>query len=82
MSAFRFISFAAAVSVVAAPHSAAQTDDEVVVLEPSSPWQLDYGKDRCRIARTFGEGDDTNMFYLEQWEPAAWATWLVAGPAV
>ncbi|NVD45024.1 energy transducer TonB [Qipengyuania atrilutea] len=83
MFAFRCLSYAvAAISLVAAPHSAALAEDEAVVLKPSSPWNLDYGEHRCRIARTFGEGENLNVFYLEQWQPSTGASWLVAGPAI
>ena len=56
--------------------------DIAIVLEPSSLWHLNMAENSCRITRTFGEGDNKNIFYLEQWEPAAAANWLFSGPAV
>ena len=83
MSAFRVVSVAAAaISVAVTPLSAALAEDEAVVLEPTRNWQLDYGENRCRIARTFGDDKNETLFYLEQWEPAIWAAALVAGPSV
>jgi TonB family protein len=55
---------------------------EPVVLKPSSDWNLDYGETRCRIMRTFGEGDQKTAFYFEQFAPSQYLSWLVAGPLV
>ncbi|MCA0978989.1 hypothetical protein LCM19_11490 [Qipengyuania flava] len=37
------------------------------------------GENTCRIARVFGEGEKRAVFYLEQAEPSASATWMAAG---
>lgn len=55
---------------------------EEVVLEPSSQWVLDYHADKCRLARTFGEGDAKTILYLEQLTPGDTFSWLVSGPAL
>lgn len=39
-------------------------------------------ENHCRLTRTFGEGDNKAIFYLEQWGPSTAANWLVSGPAV
>lgn len=45
-------------------------------------WVLDYGEERCRIVRTFGEGDERSVVYFEQAEPASSLNWVVAGPPI
>lgn len=55
---------------------------EEVVLEPSSSWVLDYHPDRCRLIRTFGEGNNKHLFQLEQSRPSSVLPWLVAGPFI
>lgn len=74
----RALLFASCLSLVAKPLAAA--DVEPVVLEPSTPWQLDYGEARCRIMRLFGEGPDASVLYFEQFSPSQQFDWLVAGP--
>lgn len=51
-----------------------------VVLEPSSPWLLDYAEDYCRLARQFGGPGHETIFYIEQYEPSDRFSVLVAGP--
>lgn len=53
-----------------------------VVLEPSSKWQLDYADEKCRMGRTFGEGDARTVFLFEQFAPGSSFSWTVAGSAV
>jgi TonB family protein len=36
---------------------------------PSSKWVVDYGKDSCTLARSFGEGDDKVLLILRQFVP-------------
>ncbi|WP_228242495.1 energy transducer TonB [Porphyrobacter sp. GA68] len=55
---------------------------EEVVLEPSSQWVLDYHEDKCRLARTFGEGEAETVLFLEQLTPGDTFSWLVSGPAL
>ena len=52
---------------------------EPVVSAPSSKWILDYGETRCRLLRTFGEGDRQVTFYLERFGPGDRFGMLVAG---
>lgn len=70
---------AMAASALFIPDSA-QAED--VVLEPSSPWHLDYGADKCRLARTFGEGEQKTILFLDQYQPSSSFTWTIAGPPV
>lgn len=65
---------AAAAAVIA---SGAQAEE--VVLKPTSKWHLDYAENKCRLARTFGEGERKTMFFLEQFQPGTQFGWTVAG---
>lgn len=70
--------FGAAAAAVCA--SSAQA--EQVVLEPSSSWVLDYAENKCRLVRTYGEGEERNVLFLSQHAPSDQFTWTVAGPVV
>jgi TonB family protein len=37
-----------------------------IVLEPTTPWNLDYAQDKCRLIRTFGSGDSEVVLHMEQ----------------
>lgn len=76
----RTIFFLAACGLMAATPAHAD-EAATVVLEPSTPWQLDYAETRCRIGRIFGEGEARSVFYMEQHEPSDDVTWVVAGDA-
>lgn len=47
----------AMVAVVQSPVLAQETGS-VATMIPSSPWNVDYGEDRCFLLRKFGTGDD------------------------
>lgn len=51
-------------------------------LAPSSPWQINYADDSCRLARVFGT--DTNRIYLmlDRFEPSETFQFLMAGNLV
>ena len=38
-------------------------------LEPSDKWVLNYANDSCRLARTFGDGDDRVVLILDKFQP-------------
>ena len=40
-----------------------------VRLQPSSPWDLDYAQDSCRLLRSFGEGPDKTLLLIESDAP-------------
>ena len=42
---------------------------DVLRLQPTSPWNLHYADDSCRLARIFGEGDRQVTLIFEQFEP-------------
>lgn len=67
--------------LAAASAASAKDDPELVVLKPSSQWNLDMGEHKCRIARLFGEGENQTIFVIDQWDPSTSASWTVAGPA-
>ena len=52
-----------------------------VVLEPSTYWSVDFGEEKCRLARAFGEGDNRHLLYLEQGGPSASFGFVVVGPS-
>lgn len=54
-----------AVSLIAfASNAIAQSgEDEILVLEPSSSWNVDFAEDSCALARTFGT--DANAVYAD-----------------
>lgn len=41
-----------------------------LVLQPSSDWLVDYGDDKCRLARMFGTDDAKTMFMVERYSPS------------
>lgn len=47
----------------------AHAKDNTVVLEPNSQWHLEYADDKCRLSRSFGEGEKRVDFQLEQSGP-------------
>lgn len=42
---------------------------ESLRLKPNSPWNIDYAEDSCRMARSFGEGDQKVRLIAERYEP-------------
>jgi TonB family protein len=54
---------------------------EVVEIAPSSPWNVDFGETRCRLARFFGEGEDRHLLFFEQYWPGERFGMTVAGPS-
>lgn len=66
-------------SLVGFSHAASAQGEVAPVVEPTSDWVLDYGADRCRIVRSFGEGEAASVVYFEQIEPASQLNWVVAG---
>ena len=67
-----------AFALAGAPPASAE---EAVVLEPSSPWQLDMAENKCRLVRLYGPEENRHLVFFEQWDPSAYAAWAVAGPA-
>lgn len=53
---------------------------EVIVLEPLSQWNIDYGEQKCRLSRLFGARETPHLLYIEQASPGSIFTLAVAGP--
>lgn len=49
--------------------SAAPAHAERVELEPTMPWNLNYGTGNCELRRTFAYEDKTAYFFMRQYEP-------------
>jgi len=73
------LAFTTLTAALASASASAQA--ETVVLEPSSPWNVDFGVDKCRLARTFGVGKDRHLLAFQQYWPGDQAGLTVAGPA-
>jgi hypothetical protein len=43
--------------------------NETLVLEPTSPWELDYAEDSCALRRLFGEGDRQTQLEMKRFQP-------------
>lgn len=56
---------ASALLSIAAIHSPASAGD-ALVLEPSSPWNLRYDEDMCRMVRQFGDSDQQVTLMIDQ----------------
>ena len=67
--------------VIAGISSTAEAKGEPVVLTPGSNWNVDFGATKCRLARTFGEGEDIHVLLIDQHYPSSGATLTVAGPS-
>lgn len=74
-------SFAAGAALASIPVVAGAANDPVV-LTPSSQWNVDFAPNKCRLARTFGEGDNRHILFFEQYYPDEQAGLTVAGPAL
>jgi TonB family protein len=47
----------------------AKDKDEPTVLEPSTPWNMHYAPDSCRLVRTFGTGEAAVTLIVDQFAP-------------
>ena len=74
-----FVSALALGIVMAGFSSPAQAAKEPVVLKARTPWNVDFGETKCRLARTFGEGEDMHVLLVDQHYPSSGASVTVAG---
>ena len=74
----RTLAAAACAALVSPSIVAAQSSEQMLV--PSSPWQLDAGENRCRLARQFGEGSEAHLLIMETEEPTASVNLVLTGP--
>ncbi|MCW0197061.1 energy transducer TonB [Sphingopyxis sp.] len=63
-----------------APLVAAEKD-EPVMLEPSSPWNVNYADDYCRLGRVFGEGEQRTILIMDRYAPGDVFRLTLAGAA-
>lgn len=68
-------------AALAVLHPAGALSAKPVEIAPSSQWNVDFGADKCRLARMFGEGDNRHIVFFEQYGPANDFGMTVAGPA-
>lgn len=64
------------IAILAAPAEA-----KVVEVAPSSPWNVDFGANKCRLARFFGEGENRHLLFFEQYWPGETFGMTAAGPS-
>ena len=74
---FLALSFAVILASLSAP--ALAQDDVPVIVQPSTPWQVDFGENKCRAVRVFGEGEERTVLLLEQITPSDSPRWVMAG---
>lgn len=68
----------ALLGVFAAGTAMAQ-DTKALALDASSPWNINYADDSCRLQRMFGKGDDKVMLALDRLGPTDSFRLLLAG---
>ena len=73
----RLFSLVAAALVLTNPQGAIAK--ERLTLEPSSPWNLDYASEACRLGRSFGEGDQKVLLILAKYAPGLTMEILASG---
>ena len=53
---------------------------EPLLLPPTSKWNVHYADDYCRLARTFGTGDDAITIFMDRFSPSATFRLNLIGP--
>lgn len=56
--------------------------NRVEQLLPESDWNIDFGEDYCRLARTFTDGENSYLVFFEQAGPATGFGMTLAGPKI
>ena len=74
-------SVAATIGLSAAALPSMLSAAEPVVLEPDQSWALDYGEDRCRLLRAFGDAENRHIVLFEQDGPSSAFGVTAAGDA-
>ena len=54
----------------------------LTILQPVSPWEVNYADDVCELARTFGHGPDEVTIEFRQFGPGKTFTLFAAGPSL
>lgn len=73
------ITFAWPSSAIAQEDTANEVVKNTEELKPLTPWGLDYGEDKCRLARLFGSEQDRHVLLIEQSWPSSGFTLIAAG---
>jgi TonB family protein len=66
---------------LAALSAAVPAQAKPVVLTPSSQWTVDFADEKCRLVRTFGEGEGRHLLAFHQYWPSRDVGMTVAGSA-
>ena len=68
---------------VAVTGTAATADDKnaPAVLEPSTYWNVDFGEEKCRLARAFGDAENRHLLFIEQGGPSSSFGMIAVGDA-
>lgn len=67
----------AALTIAASGHAATTP-----LVEPSSPWRVDYGDSECRLLRAFGTGDAMVMLRIARGGTSGAFDSVIAGPSI
>ena len=51
-----------------------------LAITPSTPWQLDAGDEKCRLALLYGNAPDGHLLFIEQDQPGSFVNFAIAGP--
>lgn len=77
---FCLLTFPHAASADEITPSRAVASDKAKLLEPISDWNIDYGEQRCRLTRLFGDQDNRHLLDIKQIAPQSSFTITFAGP--
>lgn len=71
-----------ALAALATTIAATPAQAKVISISPSSQWNVDFGENKCRLARLFGEGEQRHLVFFEQYWPGRNVGLTVAGAGV
>lgn len=72
----------AAIAALAPPLTAAAADPAPLVLAPASAWQMDYGTERCTLARDFAAGEHRIGLRIDSYGPTLGYRLTLAGDLI
>jgi hypothetical protein len=75
-------SFVASLICAALAMPAAAAAPAPLILKPSSSWHVDYGDEKCRLVRQFGEGKQTAVLFMDLYGPSEYFQMTIAGKLV
>ncbi len=76
----KFLTAILSVALGGLASASVDAQDASDVLQPEGQWVLDYGEQRCRAIRVFGQGEDRTLLLFVQYSPSDSIRWLIAGP--